>query len=162
VIYVNQVTRGKAKAGSIAVKTVVLDNVDITAKLQAANLQSFTYELADLAAGGDLAATPVFVVPAGYKFTLVAVNLIAKGDDAGIDAANTSVFTLAVGATAKAGFTFDGTAGKVYPDNGASKALTISDAALAAGDVLTVAVTNGATADTPASLVQVTGYFEKA
>ena len=157
----NQVTRGKAKAGSIAVKTVILDNVDITAKLQAANLQSFTYELADLAAGANLAATPVFVVPAGYKFTIASVNVIAKGDDAGINATNTSVFALAVGATAKAGFTFDGTAGKVYPDNGASKALTISDAALAAGNVLTIAVTNGATADLPASLVQVTGYFEK-
>lgn len=160
-ICVNQITRGKAKVGSIAVRTIVLNNVDITAKLQAANLQTFTYTLADLAVGADLAATPVFTVPIGYKFTLADISVIALGANAGIDAANTVVLDINVGAVSKATFTFDGTAGKEYPASGASKAITIVDTVIAAGEVLTIAVTNGAAADLPASLVQVTGYFEK-
>lgn len=143
----------------MAVKTIVLDNIDITAKLLAANLQTFTYSLADLDAGADLAATPIFTVPTGYKFTLVDVTVISLGTAAGVDDDNTSVFVLAEGKDAKAGFTFDKT--NEYPASGAGQALTISDSELAAGDVLTIAVTNGDTANIPASLVQVTGYFEK-
>jgi len=81
------------------------------------------------------------------------VYIISLGTASGIDDSNTSVFALKVGSTTKATETFDATT--AFPANGSLIELTVASEAVSAGDVLTLTVTNGSTADVPAYLVQV-------
>lgn len=115
-----------------------------------------TYQVEDLAADGDIAARPVFVVPTGYTFEVTEAHIIAQGSSAGIDDSNTSVVALKVGATSIASITYNTSV--TFPASGAAGSLgTISNATRAAGDVVTVSVTNGTAANTPAVLLQITG-----
>jgi len=66
------------------------------------------------------------------------------------------VFALEVGSTQVAGVTFDAT--NAFPAAGVAEAITLIPAAveLEAGSVLLLTVTNGATADLPVFMVQIT------
>ncbi len=112
------------------------------------------YRVEDLAAGADIAARPVFVAPAeGAEITKI--GIVPEGASAGVDNANTAVFAVAdAAANAIASKTFNTAtqppASGVYGDLGS---LTAANAILTANEVVTLAVTQGATADLPALLV---------
>lgn len=101
-------------------------------------------------AGADIdGATEMFyTVPTGKEFLLSSVYIVPIGTAAGIDASNTCVITVQdMATTAKV------LASKTYSDDPAfpaakvADALTILNVKLAAGDVMTYTVTQGATAD---------------
>lgn len=115
------------------------------------NVQTILYTAADLDAGADLADVSIGI-PAGDG-TIVDVSVISGGSAAGVDNANTSVFELKVGSTTMASFTFN--TANAFPAAGVAKALTVAEDALTAGDVLKLSVTNGATANLPVFMVQV-------
>ena len=122
---------------------------------------SMVYQVADLDAGADIAATGIYVVPAGKKLVLQSVNVIAQGSAAGIDATNTCVVAVKDGSTAVAEKTFNNTV--AFPGAGAAAAITMAAAVtFTAGDVVTYAVTNGATANPPAFTLQLNGILTDA
>ena len=147
---------GATGAGQfVAVKLVSVSNADGADGddgTDGSSTQTVVYTAADGAAGDDLTDTPIgYITGAG---TITSVAIISLGAAAGIDAANTSAFVLEVGAASKATETFDDA--NAFPASGVASALTLdADASVAAGDVLLLTVTNGATADLPAYLVQV-------
>jgi hypothetical protein len=131
-------------AGSAGTVTVVSDTDVIT------------YQVEDLAAGADIAARPLFVVPVGFTFEITAAQIIAQGASAGIDDANTSVVDITVGADTVVTKTYN--TGSQPPASGAAASLgALANTALAAGDIIALSVTNGATADLPALIIQITG-----
>ena len=155
------VTKTAGLAVGIALTGASAPGVPVAVKLiggsttngaNAKQLQTIMYTAADLAAGADLTDQAIGMVIG--KGTIVDVSVISEGAAAGIDAANTSVFLLEVGAAGKAGITFN--AETTFPGAGVAKALTITNATVAAGNVLSLSVTNGATADLPVFTVQVT------
>lgn len=122
---------------------------------------AMVYQVADLAAGADIAATGIFVVPAGKKFVLQSANVLSQGTAAGVDATNTCVVEVKDGDTAVATKTFNNTV--AFPAAGAAASLTMSaEVEFAAGDVVTYAVTNGATANPPAFTLQLNGILTDA
>lgn len=115
------------------------------------NVQTILYTSADRGAGEDLSAVSIGL-PAGDG-TIVDVSVISTGSAVGVDDANTSVFELKVNSTTKASYTFN--TANTFPAAGAAQALNIADEDVAAGDVLKLTVTNGATANLPVFMVQV-------
>lgn len=113
--------------------------------------QTLIYTVEDLDAGADLADIPIGAVAGAGSITQAAI--ISLGSAAGVDAGNTSAVLLEVGSTAKASATY--TAENPFPASGALGVLAIDSAAVAAGDVLSLSVTNGATANLPAFMVQI-------
>ena len=108
----------------------------------------------NLAAGDDIAARAVFAAPA-MGCTLSKTGIVPLGASAGIDNGNTAVLTLADGAanvivskTYNAGT--QPPAANVYGDLGA---LNETHRVLTANEVVTLAVTQGPTADLPAFLL---------
>jgi hypothetical protein len=124
------------------------------------NLTTIVADVANLAAGADVADVPFYVVPAGYRLTIKSVDVVSLGNPAGIDDANTCVVLVEEGATKIADKTYD--TANAFPAGGAADTLTLVGAAAvrAAGDVLTYSVTNGATADPAAFAIQITGLLE--
>lgn len=120
------------------------------------NVQTILYTSADLDAGDDLSGVAIGM-PAG-EGTIVDVSVISTGSAAGVDDSNTSVFDIKVGDTTKASYTFD--TAKAFPAAGVAQTLTIADDELEAGDVLKLSVTNGATANLPVFMVQVSVELE--
>ena len=115
------------------------------------DVQTFVYTAENPAAGADLSDIPIGVaVGAG---TISKVSIISLGAAAGVDDANSSVFALKVGATSKANKSFN--TAVAFPASGAAADMTITSAAVVEDDVLLLSVTNGATADLPAFMVQV-------
>lgn len=108
-------------------------------------IKTVTYEVPDLAAGQDIAARAVhaFAVE-GWIVSARVVNQSTAA--AGIDASNTCVVQLATGAGTVATRTFD--AANPFPAANASTSMgTITNPRAVAGEVLTLAVTNGSTAN---------------
>jgi len=122
------------------------------------------YQGTDLAAGADLTAVAFGSCPVGYTATVVSAQVISQGTAAGIDDANTSAFVIKKGTDTVASVTFN--TAVAFPAAAAAQALTLSatpaNLALVAGDSLTIAVTNGATANLPLYLVQVMLKLEPA
>lgn len=113
----------------------------------------------NLAAGADVAAIPVFVVPAGFKFTVTEMDIISQGAAVGVDDADTALFTINVGATVLATKTFNTSV--VFPASGVvSNMGAIANGVRVAGDVITFTNTNGTTADLPAYIMQISGTLE--
>lgn len=113
--------------------------------------QLYTFHVEDLAAGADIAARVLAVVPTGYALTILQADIIPRGDDAGIDASNTAVVSLLNGSNAIVTKTYNGTV--TFPDKdvvGNLGALSGTYQKIAAAGTLKLSVTNGATADTPA------------
>lgn len=114
--------------------------------------QIVTYQVADLAADADIADIPVFRAP--KDITIVEIGIIPEAAAAGIDAGNTCAVLVEVGATAIATKTYNNTV--VFPAKGVYDSLgTISSADRLEGDVVTVSVTNGLTANPPAFTLQI-------
>ena len=132
------------------------DGTDGTDGTDAPLVQTFVYTAADLDAGADITDAIIGIVPAGYDATVADAQVISTGDAAGIDAENTSVVLLEVGSTKIAEVTFD--ADNDFPAAGVAEAITLIPAAaeLEAGSVLLLTVTNGAAANLPVFMVQIT------
>ena len=111
--------------------------------------------IAALTAGSDIADIAMFRMPCAGQ--IIGVNIIPQGADAGIDASNTSAWLIEVGSTTIASKTYSNTV--AFPDPAVVDALTLSttEANLkrSEGDVVTISITNGATAATPACIVEV-------
>ena len=105
----------------------------------------FSYKSADLAAGADIADIPILVCP--FKGTITKIAFVGEADSAGIDASNTCVVLFEIGSTTVATETYNNT--NTFPTKGTAESLTISSSAIAKDEVLTLSITNGATADTP-------------
>jgi hypothetical protein len=108
-----------------------------------------------LAAGVDVAGFDLFVAPC--KMRVQSVYLISGGTASGIDNANTSVWAITkTGGATVASKTFNATT--TFPANNTSTSLTLgasADCVLTAGQELFLAVTNGTTAATPSTQVQI-------
>lgn len=150
---------GAAAAGQeVAVKLMSVSNANGADGADAPVIQTLMYTSSDLAADADLTDVAIGVVPTGFDATITDVQIISAGAAAGIDATNTSVFALETGSTALAGATFD--ADNAFPAAGAASAMTIAEDSVDAGSVLLLSVTNGATANLPIFMVQVTLALE--
>ena len=139
----------------IAVKLLCVSAVDGDDGSNGADanpLQLVSYTTSDLGAGADLAATPIWACPAGFTALIKGATLISLGTADGIDADNTCVVAVNDGTTDQAAETFD--AVTAFPASGVALALPLAAIELDAGDVLTLAVTNGTAANPPAMIVQ--------
>lgn len=114
----------------------------------------FAYELEDLAAGADISARPIFALPTNGG-EILAARFLPQGASAGVDNSNTAVIALKDG---------DGNTivSKTYntatqpPASGVTGDLgTISTThgILTAWEVVTLSVTQGATADLPSGMI---------
>lgn len=117
----------------------------------AATAVIMTYTSANLAADADITAGVVGV--AAFDGELVGAKIVSTGAAAGIDAANTSKFELKVGAVKVSELTFDDAV--LFPGAGEVADLPlVPPVAVQTNDVITLDVTNGATADLPVFVVQ--------
>lgn len=122
---------------------------------QSLKKRSVFVPIAALAAGVDAADIPLCRIPCSGQ--VIGINIIPQDDDAGIDASNTSVWLFEVGSTSLGGKTYNNVT--LFPDKGVVGAMTLSttEANLKRleGDVVTYSITNGTTAATPASIVEI-------
>ncbi len=131
--------------GMIADGAVTVSKLATTAKTQVTVIA-----IEDLAAGADIAARAEFVAPAG-GCTLTKIGIVPKGNSAGIDDGNTAVVAIADAAgNSIVSKTYNtGTqppAANTYASLGN---LSATHKILTANEVVTVAVTQGATANLP-------------
>lgn len=116
-------------------------------------VKTVSHAVENLAAGADIAARAIhgFDQDAWIASARV-VNQASAA--AGIDGSNTCVVLLATGAGTVVTETFDGTT--TFPAANTAQDLgAVSNAHVAAGDILTLAVTNGATADPGPFVVEI-------
>ena len=116
-------------------------------------VKTVTHAVADLAAGADIAARAVHHF--SHEGWIAAARVVNQATAAaGIDAGNTCVVTLALGAGTVVSLTFNGVV--AFPTPNQRRDLgALSNAHASAGEVLTLAVTNGATANPGPFLVEV-------
>ena len=116
-------------------------------------IKTATHAVEDLAAGADIAARAVHAFH--QDAWIVSARVVNQATAAaGIDGSNTCVITLATGAGTVVTETFDGT--PAFPAANTDQDLgAVSNAHVSAGDVMTLAVTNGTTADPGPFLVEV-------
>jgi len=116
-------------------------------------VKTLVHAVENLAAGADIAARAVHSF--GKEAWIIAARLVNQATAAtGIDNSNTCVVDLAINAGAVASKTYN--AGTAFPGTNAADSLgTITNGHANAGDVLTLAVTNGTTADPGPFLVEV-------
>ena len=146
-------------------KLLVADGTDFDAKavsgdatlagsgaltLNAAHAQQMAViPIEDLAAGADIAARPEFVAPAG-GCTLVLIGILTKGAPAGVDDSNTSVVVLKDdGANTIVSKTYNTATQPPTSDYESLGALDATHKVLGANEHVTLAITNGASADLP-------------
>lgn len=138
----------------------------VTPKASAESLKTHIvqYQLVDLAAGAGLDTAPLFVAP--YDIELSDIQIIGLGAAAGIDAGNTSVWSLrrTLGATSTViqSYTFN----NVNPFPAAKTPFSIgvpadATARIPAGTLLTLNIVNGTTANLPACLVQISYWINE-
>lgn len=126
---------------------------------QSLKKRSVFIPIAALSAGTSAADMPLFRCPCSLE--VIGVNIIAQGDDVGVDASNTSAWLVECGSTALASKTYDNVAedGVAFPNKGVVDPLTLSatlaNRRRAEGDVITYSITNGATAATPAAIIEI-------
>lgn len=116
-------------------------------------VKTITHAVEDLAAGADIAARAIHAFDA--EGWLVAARVVNQSTSAaGINDANTCVITLATGAGTVVNFTFNTTV--VFPNANALTDLgSLANTRVTTGSVLTLAVTNGTTANPGPFLVEV-------
>jgi hypothetical protein len=116
-------------------------------------IKTIVHAVENLGAGVDIPARAIHAF--NKEGWIVAARVVNQATAAaGIDAGNTCVVALAIDAGAVASKTYNNTT--VFPaENTADSLGTITNGHAAAGDVLTVAVTNGAAADPGPFLVEV-------
>ncbi len=128
-----------------------------------AKTRIFTYIVEDLGAGVDIVHRAVMVVPTGYSATVIQADMIPLGAGAGIDDSNNCLVGITDGVNSIAYVAFDTSPG--FPSANTVTSLgeiTEAQKTLAAGEKLCVDITNGATANPPAMLVQVTYVLNEA
>jgi len=120
---------------------------------QRSKIKTVVHAVEDLAAGADFAARAIHAFEAAAW--LVSARVVNQSTAAtGIDASNTCVVALATDAGAVVTATFNNT--NPFPTTNAKKDLgALSNANALTGYVMTLAVTNGATANTGQYLVEV-------
>lgn len=121
---------------------------------QALKKRSIFVPIAALAAGVDAADIVLARCPCALE--LVNISIIPQGDDAGIDAANTSAWLFEVGSTALiTAKTYSDTV--AFPDAAVVEAFSLVEAAKkrAEGELITYSITNGTTAATPACMAEI-------
>jgi hypothetical protein len=117
--------------------------------------QTARYWIADLAAGADITATPIFCAPSGGA-TITDIGIVPLGATAGVDNSNTAVFAI----TDKDG---NSIVSKTYNTANQPPAVGVygslgalsAHAVLTANEVVQLALTQGATADLPAVMLQI-------
>ena len=117
--------------------------------------QLLFFDVADVAAGADIAGQLLAKVPAGYEMTVLQADIVSNGSSAGIDDANTCVVVLKNGTDALATKTFN--TAVAFPEAGQVAnmgAIVAAKKKIAADGYLSLYLTNGATANTPAFVVQ--------
>lgn len=116
-------------------------------------IRTATHVVEDLAAGADIAARAIHAFEKdGWIVSARVVNQATAA--AGIDNSNTCVVTLATGAGTVVSETFDATT--TFPAANTDQDLgSVANVHVSAGDVLTLAVTNGATADPGPFVVEI-------
>ncbi len=116
-------------------------------------IKTVTHAVEDLAANADIAARAVHAFDMnGWIVSARVVNQATAA--AGIDGSNTCVVTLAIDAGTVVTETFDATT--TFPSANTEQDLgAITNGHASAGDVLTLAVTNGTTADPGPFLVEI-------
>jgi len=144
---------------SDAVETAKVKDANITlAKLATtAKVNMFNYQIEDLGAGVDIADRVIFVAPAGLTITLESVSMIPQGNGAGIDDGNNCLVGVTNGVNSIVYTAYDSDPG--FPAVGTINSLGTLDETykvLAAGEKLLLNVTNGATANPPAMMLQIT------
>lgn len=116
----------------------------------------FNYIVEDLGAGVDITARPVFIVPTGFVATVQSAYMIPLGSGAGIDDGNNCLVGISDGTNGIASVAYDSAPG--YPAENSINSLGTIDAThgiLVAGEPLCITITNGATANPPAMMIQV-------
>ncbi len=116
-------------------------------------IKTVSHAVEDLSAGADIAARAVHAFnKEGWVTDARVVNQAAAA--AGIDDSNTCVVTLATGAGTVVTETFDSTT--TFPAANTAQDLgALANTHVAAGDVMTLAVTNGAAADPGPFIVEI-------
>ncbi len=116
-------------------------------------IKTVTHTVEDLAAGADIAARAIHAFESdGWIVSARVANQATAA--AGIDNSNTCVITLATGAGTVVTETFDATT--TFPSANAAQDLgSVGNTHVSSGGVMTLAVTNGATADPGPFLVEV-------
>lgn len=111
--------------------------------------------VAALEAGVDVADFPIGRIPCTAE--IIGAYILPQGDDSGIDGSNTSAWLIKVGSTTIASKTYSNTV--AFPNAGVASVLTLTTTLAnrlrVEDEVLTVSVTNGSTAATPAAIVEV-------
>ena len=130
-----------------------LNHYDVRIDPDHRHVKTVTHAVEDLAANADIAARAIHSF--NKEAWIVAARVVNQASAAsGIDDSNTCVVAVAQTAGAVASETFDSTT--AFPAaNTAHDLGTISNPCAAAGAVLTLAVTNGTTADPGPFLVEV-------
>lgn len=147
------------KLATDAVETIKIKDSNVTlAKLATtAKTKILSYQIEDLGAGADITNRVIFVAPAGIDVTLVNASIIPQGTAAGVDDGNTSVIALTDGTNTIVSVTYDADPG--FPAAGTIANLGALDPTykvLSAGEKLVLSITNGATANIPALMLQIT------
>jgi hypothetical protein len=117
----------------------------------------FNYVIEDLSAGADISTRAIFACPVGMVATLQKAVIIPQGSAAGIDGSNTCAISLLAGTDAIVTKTYSNTV--VMPNANVIGDLGSLDAThkvLVSDELLHITVTNGATANPPSLILQVT------
>jgi hypothetical protein len=116
------------------------------------------YIAAALAANTSLAAKAIFTADRPIRIT--DINILPDGSSSGIDAGDTSVWTVKNGSNTIVSQTFNNVT--AFPASHVLTSLgTLANQVVAAGGYITLAIANGTTAATPATIVQI-GYTDLA
>lgn len=139
-------------------RAIFADGIWNLAKMAAtAKYQTLSYNVEDLAAGVDITDRPIYFVPANLTSTLISADIIPLGNPAGIDDSNKCTILLTDGTNTIVSKEFDSS--PAFPSAGVVTNLGTLDTThkiLAAGEKLTLSVTNGTTANPPAFVLQLT------
>lgn len=151
------VNSDKLASDSVITAKILNDNVTLAKIATTGKTHILTYQIEDLGAGADIADRVIFEAPAGLTITLATAKIIPQGNSAGIDDSNTCVIKLSDGTNTIVEVTYD--ADPAFPSSNAATSLGTLDAtykALSPGKKLYLSITNGATANPPAIMLQVT------
>ena len=140
-----------------ATRALFDDGIWPLAKLAAtAKYHILNYQVEDLGEGADITGRCIFAAPAGIDVTVKKVYIIPQGNAAGIDDSNTCLINLADGTNTLVEKEYD--TDPAFPAAAAVTDLGTVHAVhgiLSAGEKLYLTVTNGATANPPAFMLQV-------
>ena len=138
-------------------RAIFADGIWTLAKLAAtARTHILSYQVEDLPAGTDISGRAILEVPTGFAATIASAVIISQGTGT-IDGTNKCKVTLTDGTNTIVEVEYDGDT--PFPVAGASASLGTPATAhktLAAGEKLCLSVTNAASGDPPAFMLQVT------